>query len=370
MRVVHLMYGFEMGGLEQLVVELAARGRERGLEAGLVVLGEDGPMRAEVEKRKLPLRWFPDAAGLSLTALRSIRSSLAQWNANLVHAHDLGPWLNAVAARAVRPATRVLATMHEQALPQGRRRAAAMIAARFTHALVACGDEVRARIASWVPEGTRIVTIGNGVPLPAAASAVERRAARERLGLPQGAVAIGYAGAMKRVKGPDLLLAAFVKRFGGRSDVHLVLMGDGPLDAELRQGAANVRNVHFTGVVMNAAQLLPGLDVYAQTSRSEGRSLSMLEAMAAGLPTVAHSLPAIREIHVQGETALLAPAENVDAVADALARLTGDAALRERMGKAARERSRRYSFDQTLDAYEGLYREIAHGQAGWSPSYT
>src|SRR5438270_11352695 len=136
-------------------------------------------------------------------------------------------------------------------------------------------------------------------------------------------------------------------------------MGTGPMEEDLRRAAEGQGNVHFTGLVMDAARLLSGLDVYAQTSLSEGRSLSMLEAMGAGLPTVAHDLVPVREIHQDGVTALLAPLGDRAALGAALHRLALDPALRSRMGAAARERAQRHSIEPMVDAYEALYRELA-----------
>src|SRR5205085_7045064 len=163
---------------------------------------------------------------------------------------------------------------------------------------------------------------------------------------------IGYLGSMRPSKGPDRLLQAFIDTFADRADVHLYLIGAGPMEHELRRHAEGHANVHFTGLVLGAARLLPGLDVYAQTSLSEGRSLSMLEAMGAGLPTVAHDLAPVREIHGDGETALLVPLGDRAALGAALQRLAGDAALRARLGSAARERAARHSLGPMVDAYE------------------
>jgi len=355
LRVLHLIYGLGLGGLEQLVVHLAARSRSRGIECSIVALGHDGPARALAEGEGIGVTLLP-ADGMSVPALLGIRRALEQRDAALLHAHDLGPWLNAVAVRALRPRTRVLATFHEQRKPEGRKRHAAALAARATEALVACGEKVRSDILGWAPSGARVPVIANGVPLEGFLS---RDAARAKLGIPDGVVAIGYAGGLRDIKGPDLLLQAFLDKFADRGDVYLYLIGSGPLEDSLRAQAKGHANVHFTGLIQNAARLLPGLDVYAQASLSEGRSLSMLEAMAAGLPTLAHDLLPVREIHAQGESALLVPLGDRAGLGSALQRLALDPALRVRLGEKAKERAQRHSIEPMIDAYEALYREIA-----------
>jgi glycosyltransferase involved in cell wall biosynthesis len=356
-RVAHLIYGLGLGGLEQLVMHLATRSRSRGVESSIVALGPDGPMGDLARKQGIEVERLA-SDGMSLPALMGIRRQLERQGASVLHAHDLGPWLNAVAVRALRPKTRVLATFHEQRTPGGRKRKAAALAALATDALVACGDKVRQDILGWAPGGTRVPVIANGVPLDEAAF-TPRAKAREELGIPEGAIAVGYAGGLREIKGPDRLLQAFLDRFADRGDVHLYLIGWGPMEATLRATARGHANVHFPGLIPNAARLLPALDVYAQTSLSEGRSLSMLEAMAAGLPTLAHDLVPVREIHAHEETALLAPLGDRAALGAALQRLVSDAGLRERLGRNARERARRHSIEPMIDAYEALYREIS-----------
>src|SRR5205823_3557460 len=105
--------------------------------------------------------------------------------------------------------------------------------------------------------------------------------------------------------------------------------------------------------------LFPALDIYAQTSLSEGRSLSMLEAMAAGLPTVAHALGPVKEIHQHEVSALLVPLDDRAGLERALEQLVADPALRARLGAAARERAQQHSIEPMVDAYAALYRELS-----------
>jgi glycosyltransferase involved in cell wall biosynthesis len=159
-------------------------------------------------------------------------------------------------------------------------------------------------------------------------------------------------------KGPDLLVDAMRRRLLDLPEAHLVLIGRGPLDEALRAAAAPLGDrAHLVGeVVDGAAELLAGLDVYAQPSRREGRSLAMLEAMAASLPTVAHRLPAVLELHRAGTTAELVAVEDVDALGAALRALVRDPARRRALGEAARTHVATFSMDAMVEAYVRLWR--------------
>jgi glycosyltransferase involved in cell wall biosynthesis len=362
-KVAHVIHGLEVGGLERLVVDLASRSRAFGVDPSLVAFGADGPVRAWAEAASVPVVVLGPLRGLRPEAIRTLAGALA--GASIAHAHDLGPWLNAVAARALSPRTRVLATFHQLAPPMGPKRRVARLGARISSALVACGSEVRAELRGWAPPGTPVVTIGNGVSLPGPATSGQRAQARARIGLPEGAVAIGYLGRMHPEKGPDLLLAAMLRHLRDVPEAHLVLVGRGPLDDALRAAAAPLgARAHLLGeVVEGAADLLAGLDVYAQPSRREGRSLAMLEAMAAGLPTVAHRLPAVAELHPDHTTAMLVPPEDVDALGAALLGLVGDPARRRSLGQAARARASAFSMEAMVEAYVRLWRASVPGRA-------
>lgn len=367
LRIAHLIHGWAMGGLEQLAMELCELGRAANLESIIISIGPDGPAREAAGARGIATRWF-DLPGLRPQTLLHIKRALDDFGADVLHAHDAGPWLNAALVRGLRPRTQVLATFHQMDMPEGAKLQLAKAACAATGAVVACGTEVRERIEAWAPPFANIVTIGNGVRLPAPFSLEQRRLARERLGIPAHATAIGYLGRMAEIKGPDLLLSAFVAAFAQREDVHLALVGGGELDEKLRAIAQGHANVHLPGTIAGAQELLAAFDIYAQTSISEGRSLAMLEAMAAGLPTVAHELPGVREIHPDDSTALLVPLRDGVALQRALVALVAHPELRAELGAAARRASRQYGFDGTLDAYCDLYRALTRGRRFLAPA--
>ena len=123
-----------------------------------------------------------------------------------------------------------------------------------------------------------------------------------------------------------------------------LLVGDGPdrpsVEAEVRRlGLQDA--VALAGTRDDVPELLARADVFALSSRSEGAPLSILEAMAAGLPVVSSRVGGVPELVVDGETGLLVPPGDPAAMAVALGRLVADAGLRYRLGAAGRERAQR-----------------------------
>src|SRR5438270_6617662 len=113
MRVLHVMHGLLLGGLEKMVVELCAHGRRFGVEPMVLAFGGDGPVRTLCEERAIPVELLGGVAGMSPACLRGIAYAANRFEAQVLHGHDAGPWVNAVASRAMRRAARVIGTFHQ-----------------------------------------------------------------------------------------------------------------------------------------------------------------------------------------------------------------------------------------------------------------
>jgi glycosyltransferase involved in cell wall biosynthesis len=174
---------------------------------------------------------------------------------------------------------------------------------------------------------------------------------------------VGTMALLEPVKGLDVLLRAAARLHGRRPDLRFVIMGNGPETDRLRGlarqlGVAEV--VDFPGHVPKE-DALGRLAIFVVGSYLESGPLTLLEAMAAGVPAVATRVGGINEIATE-DTAQLVPAGDDVAMADAIARLLEDPALRERQARAARERvlarfTARDCARSTLDLYRRLLAE-------------
>lgn len=183
------------------------------------------------------------------------------------------------------------------------------------------------------------------------------RAARATTGAPV-AVWVGVLAPVKRV---DVLLDAV-------ADVprlRLVVVGDGPLRGEVERRCAEpdlAGRVELAGRVDDPSRLVAGADLYVLTSDAENCPLSLLEAMASGLPVVATAVGGVPEVVRDGIDGLLCPAGDVAALTSALGRLAADPYLRSLLGGAARDRVLDgYTLDRCLD---GLLASYAASRGG------
>ena len=299
----------------------------------------------------MPIRNALDAA-----AAAALRRRLREGRYDVVHfhtsrAHAMAPWVRGLARAAV--VTRRMDYVPNRLFARWLygRRAVDGVAAISTGVADAL---VRAGVAR-----ERITVIPSGVDCAhfRPPTADERAAARAALGLGEADRAVGAVGVLEPRKGHRFLVEAMAmldrNGAGGglpRDEVArqaaprivAIIAGDGslrdPLAAEIqRRGLGEA--VRMVGRVGDARTILWALDIFAMPSLSEGLGVALLEAMACGLPAVTSRVGGIVDAVDEGRTGMLVAAEDADALAGALARLSANAPARVAMGAAARARA-------------------------------
>ena len=211
-----------------------------------------------------------------------------------------------------------------------------------------------------------VVVVPNGVELapfqgPAPAS-------RESLGLGPDDLALIYVGRLGLEKNVAFLLRTFAGVRSAAPQAHLVLVGGGPESENLRGLARDLGQaaaVHFTGPVPYSAVpgLLAACDAFVTASVSEVHPLSVIEAMAAGLPVVGIEGPGVGDTVRDGVTGFLSSYDSA-AFSAKLTRLVLDDDLRRRMGEAAAQTAGEYDITRTSAQVEGHYKSLlAHPRA-------
>jgi glycosyltransferase involved in cell wall biosynthesis len=202
---------------------------------------------------------------------------------------------------------------------------------------------------AWTRDGGMFNTgsMPNALPFPAHGGAD-----------PAAKVAVAV-GRLSYEKGYDLLLDAWAKAVTGRPEWTLRVYGDGPERERLEQQAETLGvagSVRFLGPTNEVPRVMSDGSILVSASRAEGFPMTLLEAMACGLPCVAADCaPGVRELVRPGQTGYLAPPGNTDLLAERLGRLMDDQAARERMGQAALSLVAAYSPDEILERWENLF---------------
>lgn len=234
---------------------------------------------------------------------------------------------------------------------------------------VALSSEMRSEfIASRVP-AERVVVIPNGVDVERfrPAGDDERRALRHKLDWPDDFVAV-YTGRLVTYKGLPLLLRtwASMQHDGEKATLVLVGTGGGDMHACEDQLRAFVREhrleeqVRFAGSVPDVSDYLRAADLFVFPTLEEAFGLSLVEAMACGLPVVSTSVGGIRDFLADGVNGLEVPPDDGDALRRALHRIMTNATERERLGRGAHDTAAsRFSQDVVADAWISLFDSVA-----------
>jgi glycosyltransferase involved in cell wall biosynthesis len=184
---------------------------------------------------------------------------------------------------------------------------------------------------------------------------------RAELGLDAGTPLIGVAAYMRKQKALDVMVEAHARLLATIPDAQLVMAGDGPcragLEAQIRR-LGLTRSVHLLGIRDDVDSILRKLDVAAMSSDFEGTPLFALECMAAGTPLVATAVGGLREIITDGETGLLVPPRDPDALASAISRLLTDRSLAARLASRAAERCSEFKIAAVATRYADLYEQL------------
>ena len=309
----------------------------------------------------------------NIRAYRAVKALLDRVCFDLTHVHTpMAAWVTRLAAHRARQRP-VLYTAHGFHFYRGAPWTywlfyypAERIARRWTDGLIVMNGEDYAQASrmGFQPGEDLFRVHGVGVDLTQFASGpAEALVARQKLGLGSTDLVVACVAEFNSNKNQAQLIGAWPRVIREVPRAQLLLVGEGPLRGALQKQVvrAGVPNVWFFGYRDDVAAILSASDVFVLPSRREGLPRSIQEAMAAGKPVVATDVRGSRDLVEDGVTGLLVKVGDVDATAQAIARLLTDDELRRRMGEAARGRVQQYALDRVLVETAQIYRRYLSG---------
>ena len=363
-RVLQVVLSLNPGGTERLVLDLATRLHPE-IPTAVCCIDEAGSWAAEATRAGIDVHAIRRGPGFRPDVGRAIAAAARRHGATVIHAHHYSPFVYSSIARFFGAAVPVIYTEHGRVsdTPPSRKRywANRLFFARRAARVFAVSAELGRHIEAEGFSAGQVGVIPNGIPLPAGPSAELRSRFRQEIGVGDGDLVVGTIGRLDPVKDFGTLIAAagLVRQSG---PVTVVIVGEGRDRAELERRAdeLNMRaHVRLVGHRNDAREWLNAYDVFVNSSVSEGVSLTILEAMAAGLPVVATEVGGTPEV-VTAETGVLVPPRNPAALAGALEALCRDVPMRQALGRAGRARvEARFTLARMIDEYRNVYLAVA-----------
>jgi len=347
-RVLHVQKVKGISGSEAHLLSLLPRLRARGFDASIVVLHEREPEAAEFIERMRAAGVPTEAWRMRVDLDPSVPARLLMRRPDVLHTHLVHADLLALPAGAARRVPVRISTKHgfNEFRANHLVARADRVVARFAHAQIAISAGLADYLAATEGFDRAAFTVVHygiepGPPPPP----------------PPAGPKLAAVGRLIPIKGLDVLLAAFAQARRDVPELSLELAGSGPLEAELRRAAPE--GVTFLGRVAPAAPVYERNAIVVVPSRGEGFGMVALEAAERGRAAIVSDVGGLPEVVADGETGLVVPVGDVDALAAAIVELAGDPERARAFGAAARQRAlASFSADRNADGIADLYRRL------------
>lgn len=373
LRILHAEAATGLGGQERRILKEMAAMRERGHHVELICQPQ-AQMAAKAAELGFTVHRLP-MGGMAnlLRGLPQIRRILKQGHFDVLNTHSrIDTLLAGIGARLARTPL-VVRTRHLS------NRVNSMLAYTWVpHRINTVSNHVRDYLIERGVPSARMETIYSPIKLPPADL---RSTLRAELGLSDQDIVICSVAVLRATKGHPELIEALQPVIKADPRVHLVIVGTGSPMFETLQSLINAHGlegrVHMMGFRDDVPNIMAGSDIFALPTRKEASGPVFVEAAACGLPVVGLDVGGVSEMLHDGETGMLVPPDDIEALRAVLQRFIAEPELRRLMGQAGKQRVRgedKFSLRRLAERTEHVYwrwlREVAPTRFASSRSQT
>lgn len=367
--VLHVVNSLQPGGMENGIVNLAHHLPPRLIHTSVACLEQPGSF-AERLPSGCVVHLLGKGDAFTMAAVERLRAVIQQTRPQILHTHNLGPLIYAVLAAGARTAGPVILQGEHAELDAEELRIRRLWQRRVLYRAVACvhtvSDSLRRQLQRTGLRARHMEVLRNGVDVEWFKPG-DGLDARRKLGLPASAQVIGLVGRFGPYKRHDFLLDAFGRVAAGNPGVHLLLVGGGgPEEGRVRALVAQHpqrERIHVCGLQRDLRCYYQAMNLLVIPSLNEGLSNVLLEAMAMGIPSLAHDACGNSEIILDGVTGRVMPMTHAGELAEAIARSLLEPEKLVAMGQASRVTTEReHSIDRMMERYTHLYERLTVGR--------
>lgn len=348
-RMLHIITELVVGGAQDntiLTVEGLDRSRYRVDLMGGAGAWEDRARAAADRLFVVPDLERSLSPAAHLRAVARVARVLLRERYQVVHTHSANAGLVGRAAAALARVPVVIHTYHtvpgeDLSLPPRTRAAFVAVermATRVTDRLVTvCDSNLDKAVELGLSPRRKLVTVLSGIDLRRFEPDADPADTRRALGLEEGWPVVGFVARLAPQNSPEIFVEAARRYLAEHPRTYFLMAGGGPQLEEIRAMAADLPQLRVLGSRDDVPRLLRAMDVYVSTAAWAGLGRSVTEAMITGRPVVATAVGGVPELVRTGETGMLVPAGDPEAVSRAVAALLADPALAARLGRGARD---------------------------------
>lgn len=361
MIIVQFIDSLAIGGSEIVAMNIAASLQARGHKCVVCGIGSLGVLGELLERKGVQYNCMNTPHGFSLVLIMKIFKSLSAEKADVVVTHHFRQLIHAFLPAKIL-GKKLVHIEHDYHFYENKpvilKRLSFLI--RFVDSFVCVSSEILDCFRGGIYGiEQKSVFINNGVDTDRfRPDGSVRGAMRNKYGIAPDSFVVGTCARLEPIKNIALLLNGFAEFQKDHDNAQLIVVGDGSQMQELQNLAKQLgveQRVIFTGVQYEVEKYLAMFDVYAITSQDEGMPLSVLEAMATGLPVVGTNVGALPQM-VTNQTGILLRKAAPDDVSNALSMLYADKSARFEKGKNSRQFVlEKYSLDRMIEQYQALF---------------
>lgn len=366
LRVAHLIYSPAVGGSEMIAANICGQ-LDRSLFDPLVLFMYQGPgpIPEILRSRNIPTYHINQTRIKRLLGPFFSVNALARLRIDILHVHHVPNWLHIWRRARLAKIPVVVLTEHAKysISRSNKLQEACRRAARLADCFTAVSEDLKNYFVKEIDIPAKsIMVIPNGIDTTRFTPGPRNGALLDLLPEGFGRKILISVGRLAEAKDQLTLLSAIeILKKQGRN-IYLILIGDGEMRKPLETEIVNKKLtdcVNLVGSRSDIDQLLPGADVFILSSKREGFPMSILEAMAAGLPVIATKVGGIPEVIQDGQNGILVPPQDPVSLANAICRVLDDSEYAGNLGQEARLTiEKNYSLKTITDAYTKLYLSL------------
>lgn len=364
-KILHVVISMVVGGAERLVYDMVRYSAFADNRPVVCCMDSIGELGDKLIKDGYKVYCKGRRPGLDLEMISWLRNIMKQERVDIVHAHQYSPLFYAVPAALLAGRVKVVYTEHGRFYPERKSWKRSLfnplLALGVDH-LVSISEATAKAMATYdnLPL-RRIRIIHNGIISSGMPPEIDKRVKRLELGISESCYVIGTAARLNSIKNIPMMLRGLKLVLQSIPDTCLVIAGQGDEEERLKASARELgiaEHVKFIGLRFDLLEIYQLFDVFLLTSFSEGISVTLLESMASGVPSVVTDVGGNREVVEEGKTGFLVQVDDDAGMARIICELLQNHDSAIQIGHAAQMRIiENFSVQRMMESYGHLYNE-------------
>jgi len=364
-KIAHITFDMRIGGAERVIYNLVENTDRSKFDVSVLCLDQPvGPFGLRLKEKGYQISTLGRKPGFDLSLIRKVRDCIVSNKIDILHCHQYTPYVYGLMGSAFTK-KKIVFTEHGRFYPDKRKFKRTLVnpvLSRYTDRIIAISEATKDALVKFENiSKDRIGVVYNGIEdgnrVPE-----KKENLRRSFGIGENGFVMGTAARLDSIKNHPMMIKGLKRIQQDSPETYLFIVGDGPERAGLETLVTELglsSRVIFTGFREDTSFFYRMMDVFLLTSFSEGTAMTLLEAMAAGLPCIATGVGGNLEIVKEGETGFIIPSGDEKALTEKINLLIRDKKLREELGQACRKRfEENFTVKKMVKEYEKIYEEI------------